>query len=147
MYITLHIYPSVYWLFWPPMHSEHKTFMKLLFSFFHLFPGFSQFKKCSCIILYFSALDFICSCENLDSFRCLLLIINVTPMYLFSSHILFCYIHVFICSKHYIGIRKMSWSQKILSDIAHDIHKYVNVFCFTIKKLLGLYMPLAAICS
>lgn len=41
----------------------------------------------------------------------------------------------------------MSWSQKILSDIAHDIHIYVKIFCFIIKKLLRLYMPLAAICS
>lgn len=41
----------------------------------------------------------------------------------------------------------MSWSQKILSDMAHDIHKYIKDFCFINKKLLGLYMPLAAICS
>lgn len=129
------------------MHSECKTLMMLLFSFFHLFPGFSQFNKCSRISLCFLELDFICSCENLDSFRCMLLIINVTPICLLSSHTFFCYIHVFICSKHYIGICKMSWSQKILSDIAHDIHKYVKDFCFIIKKLLGVYVPLAAIRS
>lgn len=119
----------------------------LLFSFFHIFPSFSQFKKCSCISLYFLVLGFICRRENLDSFRCMLLIINVSLMYLLSSHTFFCYIHVFICSKHYIDICKMSWSHKILSDIAYDIHKYVKLFCFIIKKLLGLYMPLTAICS
>lgn len=65
----------------------------------------------------------------------MLLIINVTPSkYLFSSHSFLCYIHVFIFSKHYIGTCKMSYSQKILYGIAHDIHKYAELFCCLLLK-------------
>ncbi|NXD46631.1 LRRC2 protein, partial [Copsychus sechellarum] len=107
------------------------------------------FKKCSCISLYFSVLGFISSCENLDSFRCMLLIVNVTTMYLLSSHTSFSYIHIFICSKHYIGVCKMSRSQKMLSDIAHDIHKYVNFFyelqTLLLQKNKLTYLPRALV--